>query len=382
MSINLRHHTRDRGVLFFHEKVDDVTRRSGLRPRIRARLLAAYAVTVLVALGTVIGHASNPTVPVEGGSYQGGQLGLPSTFLRWTLGTGFPSLGLVEHEPFAGISGPGAVGWFLAAVSPVIPGNPESILGTALPLLNGGWSAPASSPSPWPTVAALTPTLGTAQSTVLVLGSKPRVAIYETNSRDSFDSLVPSAASTGLPPVSQNQKETVTAVGIALAKALAAHGVGVVHSSAVNDAQGMLGAYIHSAQVAQSLMKSYPSIRYLLDVDRSTQNVGTVKIGGLLASRITLVVGTDNRLSNPGWAKNLAFAKSLGAALQYLYPGLVTAVVPSPDRLNQDLLPGGALTVEIGGPNSTMAEEKASSALLAQALASLTQGKAAPAPAR
>lgn len=350
----------------------------GARMRRRPPLLLAYLLAVLITLSTVVGYRPQPTVPVQSQGNASSGLSLSDGFLRWALGEGMPTLGLVRPVPFAGLSVAGMTGWLFEVGTPVVPGDALSILSTAMPSIGAGYTVPASAPGSWPSVAAISPSHPSPSSpAILRIGASPVVAVYETNSRDSFWWAVSKdSRNTSLTPVSDKSQDTVAAVGRTFARALGSDGVDAVHSSYVNDAQGMLGAYVRSAETARSLLKSYPTVRFLVDVDRSPAPVGTVKEGSGRAARVSIVVGTSDLLPSPGWTKNLALAKALAADLEYVAPGILVAVATSPDRLNQEILPGGSLTVEIGGTNSTMSEEKTAARFLAQAFSDLVKGGA------
>ena len=348
-----------------------------VRGRLRSPRFFLYLLAVVMALMTVVGYRPGPTVPVQGGDAGQGELGLSAGFLRWALGQGMPTLGLVRPVAFVGLKSADLSAWLLETASPIVPGRALSILSASMPALGTGYSTVPPSPGSWPTVGAISPGKAPTSPDILQIGATPTVGIYETMSRDSFSWAVSEpVGGAALSPVSDKPADTVAAVGEALTRALAEQGVDAVHSSAVNDIQGMLGAYVRSAETAKSLLKDYPSVRYLIDVDRSPATVGTIEEGGVRASRVALVVGTSDLLPSPGWKKNLAFADRLAAALEYLHPGLLTSVVESPDRLNQEILPGGSLTVEIGGVTSSMKEEQASAKDLAEALASVVRGGA------
>lgn len=340
------------------------------------RLLAAWGAAVALVLATLVVRPTGPSVPVSGGGLSERSLPLPPTFLRWALGSGLPTLGIVSPEPFVGVTGASVAAWMVGGLTSVVPGDALSVIGATLPGVNVE-EVGRSAAGPWPTAQSLAPQPEGGLSGVLVLGGTPTVGVYQTNSRDSFTWAAPQGA-IGT-PVSNDPTKNVTAIGLTLARALAADGVGVVHSSAVNDAGGVLGAYVNSARTASSLLRTYPTIRYLVDVDRGTADVGTVQVGSRKAARVTLVVGSADRLPNPHWQENQSLAERLAAEMQFLYPGLLVGVEPSPDRLNQQLLPGGALTIEVGGPSNTLAEENAAAALMAQSLEDIMSTKS-PAP--
>lgn len=351
-------------------------RRERPAPKRAAGLIAAWGGIAALVMATLLARPAGPSVPVSGEGLGERTLALSPSFLRWALGSGLPTLGVVSPQPFVGVTGASVAAWVVGGLTSVVPGDALSVIGATLPGVAVGEVGKAAS-GHWPSAQSLAPQPTANTGGVLVLGGTPQVGIYQTNSRDSFTWAVTSRA-VG-PPVSNDPRKNVTAVGLALARALAADGVGVVHSSVVNDAGGVLGAYVNSARTASSLLRSYPTLRYLVDVDRGSTNVGVVQVGGRKAARVTLVVGSADRLPNPHWQENEALAQRLAAQMQFLYPGLLVAVEPSPDRLNQQLLPGGSLTIDVGGPASTLSEEEAAAALVAQALKDIMSTRSAPA---
>lgn len=281
----------------------------------------------------------------------------PSGLWRWALGQG-----LDVRAPAGGLSvilGPQR---FLALVqggvrffTGVEPFDPPALLAAALFLpLPAAVPRPAF-PSPGPPVERL--------------GGPAVVGIYETYTTESFRSF------TGRGPAyTQGSNHSVAAVGRSLAAALEQRGVGAIYSATVNDTDGLIGAYLNSARVARRLLAAAPTLRYLLDIHRGEGSRSQTTSGGQLAlANLNVVVGTNRVLPNPRWPQNYTRAQALVRTLRHLQPRLKVTLRLSKDRLNQELSPG-ALQIEIGGPDNTLAEENRTAADLAQALASLLGG--------
>jgi stage II sporulation protein P len=211
-----------------------------------------------------------------------------------------------------------------------------------------------------------------------VYGTRPLVAIYHT---DSTEAYLPAMRAAGLPataPFSRDQAVGVVQVGAVLAQALWRLGVAAVHSRAVNDPDGVIGAYENSQRTARALLAAYPSVRILLDLHRGGAGEAQAPpppsgTGSEAPAGVVLVVGTDDRLPQPHWRQNLAFARVLAAAAARLYPGWPVAVVVSPNQYNQELSPG-ALLVEVGGPHTALASADAAARRLARVLAAVVEG--------
>jgi stage II sporulation protein P len=350
----------------------------GGRDRVR-RIATGTAAAYLGALLLLLAAASYgvpPTVPVAAiPSPQAAPL--PRALYRRILASGMPVLGLVSPPPPLASALPAArlFASALEVLTAVRVGDPASIVGEVLP---GVLTAP-----PRPGAVGAYPALLLAggygeRSQVggdVVLGRPPVVALYETNTRDSFWPLVRLSGRGGTTPVSDDPRENMVAVATMLGEALWREGVPTVVSRQVNDAAGMLGAYVRSKAVAAGLLRRYPSVSVLLDVDRYDRPLGTVRG----AARVALVVGTGARLPDPHWRRNLAFARTLGEELQRVAPGLLAGIHTSPDRLNQDLFPN-ALTVAIGGPDNTLSEEERACRALARAIGLLLSSGSLPPP--
>jgi stage II sporulation protein P len=322
----------------------------------------------VASFGSVGLVGSGSTVPVSTAPSLGRGVPLPRALLRHLLAEGMPILGLITPPPALtrGIVPARLFGILVEAATPLRLGDPESVVGEAMPALFAA-PPPASPARPYPNLLLAS---GGGErrrrGSEVLFGSPPIVALYETNTRDSFWPLLRLSGKGGTPPVSDDPRRNMVAVATSLAEALWRDGIPTVVSQAVNDPEGMLGAYVHSKAVVLDLLRRYPTVAVLLDVDRYDRPLG--QLGG--AARIALVVGTNARLPDPHWRRNLAFARRLGEEIQTEAPGLLAGIYTSPDSLNQDLFPN-ALTVAIGGPDNTMAEERRACAKLARALARL-----------
>lgn len=198
------------------------------------------------------------------------------------------------------------------------------------------------------------------------LGQSPVVGIYQTHSHESFWPYVVSGSTAAY---STDWSKTIVQVGWWLSEDLHRNGLSVVQSRVDNMAQGVLASYNTSYYTAKTLMKWYPTVRMLIDLHRAANNVNPVTIHGNKVSKILLVVGTNKLLPNPYWHQNMAVALKLAQALKDIAPGILegNGIDTVPYRYNQQLMPADFM-VEVGGPNSTLSEERYAVHDLAEAI--------------
>lgn len=250
----------------------------------------------------------------------------------------------------------------------VDPASPApSVLGMIAPLLPPQRNLRVPN-SPW--AVAPSPRVPPA----VVAGRGPvRVGVYHTRSMESFYPAL-LAVGRGHPAFARSAEQAISVVdvGDALQRDLRSVGVASAHSLAVNDPQGIIGAYLNSLRTARALLQRYPRLELLLDLarGRASRRETTTRIHGHSVARVRIVVGSNRRLPHPRWRANLAMARRLQTALARLAPAIVRRIRISPDPLNQEVSPF-ALTVEIGGVDSTLGEEDRSAAYLARAIAGL-----------
>ncbi|MDA8146429.1 MAG: stage II sporulation protein P [Thermaerobacter sp.] len=278
--------------------------------------------------------------------------------LRFLLDQAAPAL---SGAPRRGVSPRGSLSLLLRLLGGVDGTSPAAFLAAAIPALPGVPPAPANPPGarpPYPT-----------PPTPVLYGRHPLIGIYHSISKESFLSAL-GAGRTPLDAYSSDQRRNVVRVGTFLARYLWQNeGLSVAHSLAVNDYQGIIGAYRNSRRTARDLLRRYHRLRVLLDLERGsgTAAQSVTVLRGHRYARVLLVVGTGARLPDPSWHANLSFAHRLAAALRRLAPPLLIGIRESRDRLNQEVLPG-ALQVEIGGPYNTLRQEQRTSRVLAAAL--------------
>jgi stage II sporulation protein P len=173
--------------------------------------------------------------------------------------------------------------------------------------------------------------------------------------------------------------KTIVDVGWHLASDLHQEHISVVQARVNNMADGVLAAYYLSYHTATQLLKRFPSVKMLLDIQRGEgdRSQSTVVVQGVPMGKVTLVVGTNELLPDAHWRQNDAFAQKLEAGLQRIAPGILgphpaSGIELVPYRYNQQVLDQDII-VEIGGPDNSLAQENQTARVVARALAALDQ---------
>lgn len=353
-----------------------------------AALLAA------IVLFVVSGTVSTPTsgLPTAQWHRAGSPSGLPASAatLRYIFSEGLPTIGLAR--PTGGPISPGTVARLAAFLSYTLTGiaplSPVTVLQSAFSgfgYVRGGPVQRGPSLGAWLAVVGAqrhargvtAPTK--APSGLQVYGSgAPLVAIYATEGEGAFSGREP--APNAVPPTTTNRAEDVLGVAQALAKSLGQAGVPTVFANRFNDGEGELGAYLKSGALLSTILQDYRGLSLIIDVERPLVPPGTsaVRLSGQRVATVTLIVGTNARLSDPSWRQNLDLAKSLGAFFTRVAPGVFLGIQESPDRLNQELSPV-ALTLSLGGPSATPVEARAAVPYAVQAIIAYLSGETVPA---
>lgn len=153
----------------------------------------------------------------------------------------------------------------------------------------------------------------------------------------------------------------------------------MIHNATVHNQPSDTGAYGRSLNTATNILKSYPSIKIVLDIHRDGLGESKLrvasKINGKDTAKIMFVVGTDGTgLEHPNWRENLKLALKLQQKLNEKYPGITRPVYMSRNRYNQHLT-NGSLIVEIGGDGNTINECLESAKYLAEVLNEVINNK-------
>lgn len=175
-----------------------------------------------------------------------------------------------------------------------------------------------------------------------------------------------------------NSTETgVARAGAALARALEARGIPVLHDRGIYDYPSHGQAYAASGRAVAALLERHPSIQAVIDLHRDTPAGMVTTVGGRRVARITLVVGTavESSLAHPTWQQNVAFAQELAQALNERAPGVLDRILHVPNRRYNQQLHRNAILVELGSYHNTVAEAEAGAEILAASLAQVLQAR-------
>lgn len=205
--------------------------------------------------------------------------------------------------------------------------------------------------------------------------SGPKILVYHTHTTESFIKNIGDLNKQNIPNWSLNPEESVVRVGYELAELLRKkYGHEVLHNGTVHDYPNYDEAYNNAYQTLNSYLKSYPSIKVILDIHRDGLSKNqpklrlATKVDGKDTAKIMFVVGTDARSpEHANWRENLKFALKLQENLNRQHPGLARHIYISNNVYNQNLSTG-ALIIEIGGDGNLLSECLESVKYLAKAI--------------
>ena len=203
------------------------------------------------------------------------------------------------------------------------------------------------------------------------------VLIYHTHTSEAYSVSAPGFYYTDMETRTQNRDMSVTAAGEALAKALEARGIGVVHDTTVNDT-AFNGSYARSWEVLQKNLAEHPGIQVTIDVHRDSMTTEeglkykpTVEVGGRKAAQAMLLAGCDADGSwgdFPDWRQNLRLILKVQQKAQELYGGLMRPLNFSNSKYNMNATTGSML-IEGGTEVNTVAEARYTGQLLGEVIA-------------
>lgn len=211
----------------------------------------------------------------------------------------------------------------------------------------------------------------------------PKVLIFHTHTTEAYLKNSEQIGKAGISSWSTNPQSTVVRVGEALAQELRKkYGIEVIHNGTIHDYPDYNSSYSNSLSTVNKILKSYPSIKVVIDLHRDGMSSGNKKlrtvtnINGKSAAKVMLVMGTDSRknLTHPKWKENLKFALKIQDKLIKTHPGLVKPIFLSVNRYNQHVS-NQAMIIEVGGDGNTIGEALESTKYLARAISEVIQSK-------
>ena len=185
---------------------------------------------------------------------------------------------------------------------------------------------------------------------------KPSIAIYHSHTDESY---IPND---GTP--TERGNGSIMAVGAAFGKKLTELGYQVHHSKTLHDPHDA-NAYHRSRRTAMKLLQQQPAAIFDVHRDSAPLKVYSTTINGENVSKLLLVVGRQNQNRKT----TLDYAKSIKAATDAQYRGLIRGIFIAHGNYNQDLSPR-ALLIEVGTQYNTREAAERSLALFADVVPS------------
>lgn len=151
--------------------------------------------------------------------------------------------------------------------------------------------------------------------------------------------------------------------------------VPVVQSDTIHDYPDFNKSYTNSAQTARNMVKTYPSLKMVLDIHRDSlpsNSPETIEIDGKKTAKILIIVGTNQRSDHPNWRTNLELAENVAKNLEASHPGICRGIRMKAGTYNQQYHPG-SLLIEVGNANNSLEEAERAVEYLAEALSRCLQ---------
>jgi stage II sporulation protein P len=318
----------------------------------RSHRLLYLSLVILLIAGLLLWN-SITAVPYQAAQMLPDILPARGEFYRFTLrqvipGVTLPVAARMENEKVAGVE--------LRSLSSSL--HPQRILATQIPYLA---EAGEQSQSLVQFVGRGTEAAPGNHVPQILLPDKGKIIVYHAHTTESF---LPTSGE----KFTEDLAQTVVRLGAELARLLREeHAIPVVHNREIHDLPRST-AYEVALSTVRELLDAHPDALMLLDLHRDgvDRKISTTLLDGQATGRILFVVGSRH----PGWQRNFAKALFLHEVLEEISPGLSRGVRERPFSYNQHLHPG-ALLIEIGGHENTLAEALRAVPYLARALARL-----------
>ncbi len=168
-------------------------------------------------------------------------------------------------------------------------------------------------------------------------------------------------------------RQSVVRVGEALAEALRAYGLNVLHDEGLYDYPSYTSSYVRSGQAIEEYLAAYPGIVLVIDLHRDALGEGDTiyktitSAEGVQAAQIMFVMGSDINLEHPYWQDNLQLALTLQKTAANRFPQLMRPTNLCAYRYNQQLT-AGSLLMEVGTAGNTLQEAITAVQLFADAV--------------
>ncbi len=177
---------------------------------------------------------------------------------------------------------------------------------------------------------------------------------------------------------SENENENVLSAGSSLKNALSKKGIKAIHHKALFDKISYSGAYNLSTEAINDYLKKYPSIKFVIDIQRDsifTPNGSCVKSvvnaeKGKTAQILFIAGSDENGADFPDWKKNLSLSLEISKQLSEICNGISRGVSLMPSGYGQ-YASEGYITVKLGTAGNTPEEAKNASEYLSEALSEI-----------
>ena len=190
----------------------------------------------------------------------------------------------------------------------------------------------------------------------------PQVLIIHTHSSEAYTPDGRDQYEASDPYRTEDKSQSVIRVGDALAAALEAHGLTVLHDTELYDYPSYTGSYGRSGAAVERYLAENPGICVIIDLHRDALGSGDVvyktkaELGGQSSAQVMMLVGTgENGLWHPRWRENLKLAMYLQDAAGARYPTLTRPIEVVGERYNQQLSTG-MMILEVGSTGNTLRE--------------------------
>lgn len=197
----------------------------------------------------------------------------------------------------------------------------------------------------------------------------PLVIIYHTHSTESY-----------MPYNESNyhreaEEGTVRDVGNVLETELKKKGINVIHDKTIHDRPSYTASYGRSRETIKSLMKKYPTAKYVIDLHRDAAAASStegkkLKIGNTDVAKFSLVVGRGNQ----NYTELYAFAKKVSQTAEGLHKGFGGPIIEKEYRFNE-FVSNQAILLEVGNNKNTIEEARACAKNFAEVLAKIILSK-------
>ncbi len=218
---------------------------------------------------------------------------------------------------------------------------------------------------------------------ISAVGAEPLVYIYHTHTCEAY---TPGALDTYTTDASDRCTDSaynVVRIGEEMAERLRAHGIGVIHDTAMYDSPSYTGAYRRSLTAVQQAIQEHPSIQVVIDVHRDALNQPDAQKYKLITeteagktAQVMMVIGTDAAAGDhPRWKENLKLALHVQQQMTAYWPTLARPIKLTRSSYFQ-FSAIGAMIIEVGANGNELSEAIRAGRLYAEALAEVLLAKA------